>query len=119
MSVTQESTIYYYRLENGKCICFVDTPGLSDASKIGKKDKEDIDIDKIHLEEITKVVSENKIHIKGILFLVNFQNERFDVDEQEALLNYNRVFPLKRFWKNLIVIFTHHFEDLMEIQKMI
>lgn len=105
-SVTQESTIYYYKLENGKCITLVDTPGLSDASKIENKE-----IDNIHLDGITKVISEQNIHIKGILFLVNFQNERFDADEQEALLKYNEVFPLKKFWQNLIVIFTHHFAD--------
>lgn len=105
-AVTQESTIYYYKLENGKCICIVDTPGLSDAKKLVDKN-----IDNIHLEGITEVISKENIHIKGILFLVNFQNERFDYDEQEALLNYNKVFPLRRFWKNLIVIFTHHFAD--------
>ena len=105
-SVTQHSTVYYYKLENGKCITLVDTPGLSDANKIENKE-----IDNIHLDGITKVISEQNIHIKGILFLVNFQNERFDADEQEALLKYNEVFPLKKFWQNLIVIFTHHFAD--------
>ena len=105
-SVTQESKVYYYKLENGKCISIIDTPGLSDANKL-----EDKEIDNIHLNGITKVICEEHIHIKGILFLVNFQNERFDADEQEALLKYNQVFPLKRFWRNLIVIFTHHFAD--------
>ena len=105
-SVTQHSTVYYYKLENGKCITLVDTPGLSDANKIENKE-----IDNIHLDGITKVISKQNIHIKGILFLVNFQNERFDADEQEALLKYNEVFPLKKFWQNLIVIFTHHFAD--------
>lgn len=105
-SVTKNSKVYYYKLENGECICLIDTPGLSDCSKLDNKN-----IDNINLEGITKVISEQGIHIKGILFLVNFQNERFDADEQEALLNYNKVFPLKRFWKNLIVIFTHHFAD--------
>ena len=105
-AVTTNSSIYYCRLENGNCVSLVDTPGLSDTNRTENKD-----IDNIHLEEIQKVISEQKIHIKGILFLVNFQNERFDADEQDALLNYNRVFPLRRFWKNLIVIFTHHFAD--------
>jgi len=105
-SVTTNSSIYYCRLENGNCVSLIDTPGLSDTSKIENKD-----IDNIHLEEIKKVISEQKIHIKGILFLSNFQNERFDADEQNALFNYNRVFPLRRFWKNLIVIFTHYFSD--------
>ena len=42
---------------------------------------------------------------------MNFQNERFDADEQNALLRYNQLFPLKRFWQNMIIIFTHHFGD--------
>jgi len=105
-AVTTNSSIYYCRLENGNCVSLIDTPGLSDTDREYKKE-----INDKYLEEIQKVISEQKIHIKGILFLVNFQNERFDADEQDALLNYNRVFPLRRFWKNLIVIFTHHFAD--------
>ena len=37
--------------------------------------------------------------------------KRFDYQEQEALLNYNTFFPFKRFWKHLIVTFTHYYED--------
>jgi GTPase Era involved in 16S rRNA processing len=105
-AVTQKSTIYYYKLENGKCISLVDTPGLSDTRKTNKPD-----IDNIHLNQIQLVISQSNVHIKGILFLVNFQNERFDSDEQEALLKYNQLFPLKRFWKNIIIIFTHYYHD--------
>ncbi len=104
--VTTVSKVYYYKLENGKCITIIDTPGLSDTEKLINED-----IDNIHLDGITKEISKENIQIKGILFLVNFQNERFDSDEQDALLKYNEIFPLRRFWKNLIVIFTHHFGD--------
>ena len=104
--VTTFSKTYYYKLENGKCITIIDTPGLSDTETLVNKD-----IDNIHLDGIIKEISKENIQIKGILFLVNFQNERFDADEQVALLKYNEIFPLKRFWKNLIVIFTHHFGD--------
>jgi GTP-binding protein EngB required for normal cell division len=103
-SVTTETTIYYYKLENGKCISLIDTPGLSDAQKVN-----DPNIDNIHLNQIQTVLSQSNIHIKGILFLENFQNERFDADVQEALLSYNKLFPLKRFWKNIIIIFTHFY----------
>lgn len=105
LSVTQQSQVYYYRLENGKCISLVDTPGLSDSDITNEN------IDKIHLKDIEKTIKEEKIHIKGILFLVNFQMERFDSSEQEALLNYNQIFPLKNFWNHLIVVFTHWFPD--------
>ena len=66
---------------------------------------------KIHLKGIINVISKEKIHIKGILFLVNFQCERFDASEIEALLNYNKIFPLRRFWKSLIIIYTHYYGD--------
>ena len=68
-------------------------------------------IDDKHLQGITKVISDEKIHLKGILFLVNFQKSRFDADEQAALLNYNKIFPLKNFWKKLVVIYIHFFFD--------
>ena len=94
-SVTKNSSIYYYKLKNGNVITLVDTPGLGDTKRTENKN-----IDKMHSDGITKAISEEKIHIKGILFLVNFQNKRFDADEQEALLNYNTLFPLKNKKKN-------------------
>lgn len=105
-SVTKESSVHYYKLQNGKCICFIDTPGLDDAQSTVKEN-----IDFIHLNGISKTISDEKIHIKGILFLVNFQHERFDASEQKALLNYNKIFPLKNFWKHLIIIYTHFYAD--------
>ena len=108
LAVTKETEVYYLKLKNGKCFSIVDTPGLSDPDIISDNKA---DLDRIHLKEIEKKISEEKIHIKGILFLVNFQIERFDSSEQEALINYNSIFPLRRFWKHLIVIFTHDFAD--------
>ena len=107
-AVTKKTQVYYLRLKNGKCVSIVDTPGLSDPDIISDNKA---DLDNIHLKEIEKKISEEKIHIKGILFLVNFQLERFDNSEQEALINYNTIFPLRRFWKHLIVIFTHDYAD--------
>ena len=60
---------------------------------------------------IYKCLNDNNIKLKGLLFLVNFQAERFDSNEQETLLFFNSLFPVKRFWNNLIIIFTHVFDD--------
>ena len=106
ISVTKISTVYYYKLKNGHVITLIDTPGLGDIERT-----ETENIDQIHLDGITKAISDENIHIKGILFLVNFQNKRFDADEQEALLNYNTLFPLKNFWKSLVVVYTHFYSD--------
>ena len=106
ISVTKISSVYYYKLTNGKVICLVDTPGLADTETINNKN-----IDNIHLDGITKIISEEKIHIKGILFLVNFKSKRFDASEQEALLNYNTIFPLKNFWKSMVIVYTHFYPD--------
>ena len=78
-------------------VSLVDTSELNETMKLKNPE-----IDNIQLDQIQKVISWYNIRIKGILFLVNFQNERFDADEQEALLKYNQIFPLKRFWKNII-----------------
>ena len=105
-AVTQIPNLYYYKLENGKCISIIDSPGLSDPKKL--KDK---NTDNIHLDKIVKLVEKEKVNIKGILFLVNFQGERFDSDEATALINYNKIFPLRTFWQHVLIIFTHHYQD--------
>ena len=108
-SVTKNTEVYYLKLKNGKCITLVDTPALSDPQMIGNEEANKFNI---NLKEIIRdKISKEKIYIKGILYLVNFQNPRFDYQEQEALLNYNTFFPFKRFWKHLIVTFTHYYED--------
>ena len=105
-SVTQETSVYYYKLKNGKMISILDTPGLMDTNLI-----KDPNVDNIHLAEIREKVFKENIQVKGIIFLVNFQNERFDSSEQEALINYNKIFPLEDFWEHILVVFTHYFSD--------
>ena len=105
-AVTKESTVYYHKLKDGQYISIIDTPGLSDPNMIQNKEQ-----DNIHLKGIKKVIKEESIQLKGILFLVNFQEERFDNSEIEALKQYNTIFPLKKFWDYIIVIFTHKFND--------
>ena len=92
--------IYYYKSTNGNVVCLIETPGLID-------NYEDINIK----DWIIKIISEEKVHIKGIFFLFNFQFARFDLSEQEALLKYHSIFPLRNFWKYLVIINTHFFSD--------
>ena len=83
--------------------CIIDTPGLYDTHGI------DVDINQ--KKDIQKLISKENIKIKGLLFLSNFQNERFDFSEQNTLIEYNALFPMKDFWNRLILIFTHYYND--------
>ena len=105
-SETKTSNFYCMKEKIGseyKYFCIVDTPGLYDTN--GKCE------DKNQKQEIIKLISEEKIKVKGLLFLTNFQNERFDDSEQNSLIEYNAIFPLKEFWKRIIIIFTHYYGD--------
>ena len=104
--VTVESSVIYHKLNNGNVISLIDTPGLSDPKQFVDKE-----YDEKTLENIKKCIRDNQIHIKGILFLTSFQFERFDADEQKILIKYNEIFPLKKFWEHVIIIFTHYYSD--------
>ena len=82
--------------------CIIDTPGLYDTRefKLMKFKK-----------KIMVLVSNENIKIKGLLFLSNFQSERLDASEQSSLIDYDKMFPLKDFWKRIIFVFTHYFGD--------
>lgn len=66
-SVTQETTVYYYKLKSGKMITILDTPGLMDTNSI-----KDPNVDNIHLDEIRKKVFEENVQVKGIIFSSEF-----------------------------------------------
>ncbi len=95
MKEVYDSKEYYFSI--------IDTPGLYDS---GGKEYDQ------KMKEYTKdLISKENIKIKGILFLSNFQNERFDYSEMDSLFQYNAFFPLKDFWKHVILIFTHYYGD--------
>ena len=108
-SVTKKCSLYYYILKNKKIVCLIDTPGLSDTGLIENENK-----DKINLDEINEIIKDETIKIIGILYLINFQNERFDADEQKVLLSYNKLFSYKNFWKILVIIYTHYYNAPFE-----
>jgi hypothetical protein len=83
--------------------CIIDTPGSYDTNGV------DVDINQ--KKDIQKLIAKEKIKIKGILFLSNFQNERFDFSEQNTLIEYNALFPMKDFWNRIILIFTHYYRE--------
>ena len=105
-SETSESTCYYIKEDiNLETIyyCIIDTPGLYDSRSINK--------DNEHKNLTNDLIAKEDIKLKGILFLSNFQNERFDYSEINTLLEYNAFFPLKNFWEYVVLIFTHFYGD--------
>ena len=50
----------------------------------------------IDLDNIIKFLNKEQNHLKGILFLMKYQNG-LDADEQKCLLLYNKFFPFKEF----------------------
>ena len=105
-SETQISSYYCIKEEiNSKKIYFsiIDTPGLYDSNGLLN--------DKMMKNNTKDLISKENIKIKGILFLSNFQNERFDYSEIDSLFQYNAFFPLKNFWNHIILIFTHYYGD--------
>ena len=105
-SETSKSSAYFIKEQvNSEYIyfCIIDTPGLYDTHGY--------DIDEKNKNSTKDLISNENIKIKGIFFLSNFQNERFDFSEINTLINYNSFFPLKNFWKHIILIFTHYYGD--------
>ena len=105
-SETSQSNFYCIKektIIDFKYFCIIDTPGLYDSRGF------DVDINQ--KKDIQNLISKQKIKIKAILFLSNFQNERFDFSEQNTLIEYNALFPMKDFWRRMILIFTHYYGD--------
>ena len=105
-SETNISSFFCIKKEiNSKKFYFsiIDTPGLYDSHGLQN--------DIIMKDNTKNLISKENIKIKGILFLSNFHNERFDYSEIDSLFQYNAFFPLKNFWEHIILIFTHYYGD--------
>ena len=69
ISVTKESSVYYYKLTNGNVVCLIDTPGYNDSNNNDKK----------NYAHIKQSLTCNKYSIKGIVLpffsLLNLASE--------------------------------------------
>lgn len=105
-SETKITSYYCIKEEiNSKKIYYtiIDTPGLYDSNGTTNDQA---------MKNYTKdLIAKENLKIKGILFLTNFQNERFDFSEIDSLFQYNAFFPLKNFWDHIILVFTHYYGD--------
>ena len=99
-----ESHVYYLKIKNGKSISLIEAIGFDN-------DRRDEEI----IREALQKISMEKIIIKGILFLFNFKNVRFDYYDKKNLVNLHNIFP-KNFWKHLIIIFTRYWAPDEELE---
>ena len=102
--VAKDSNIYYYKLYNGKYISIILTPGIPEIDYDSKINEENL------LKLVINIFNEG-IQLKGVLFLINFIHERMDFEEEDTLIILNKLCPFKDFWKHLLIIYTHYFED--------
>lgn len=100
--ITQQNNIYYHKLQNGKCISIIDIPGLYDTINFN---------DRNFFTDLLKFIQKENIQIKGIFYLIHFQNEKLDSIDKDILMKTVEIFPLKNFWEKLIIIYTHYFSD--------
>ena len=106
LSETKKSNYYCIKEKiDNEYIYFsiIDTPGLCDT--------QGNEADELQKKEIMVLISNESLKIKGLLFLANFQSERLDASEQNTLIDYIKLFPLKDFWKRIIFVFTHYYGD--------
>ena len=104
-----ENKVYYLKLKSGKYISLIEMIGLDDNP--GKNS--------LIFKDVLRIISKKKINIKGIVHLINFQYERFDKLEQDALSMWNNIFPSKNFWKHIIIISTRYFGEELEDERKI
>jgi len=80
----------------------IDTPGFFDSNseKIEKNNN-----------EMINSIKSSKSPISTILIVVNFQTSRIDESAQICIEKVSEYFPIKEFWKHVIIIFTKYFSD--------
>ena len=89
----------FFNHENQAKISIIDTPGLSDSHG---DDNKIIDDMKKYL------INPNIPRINTILIVISIQETRMDQSIKKLLEEICRIFPLKSFWKHVIIIWTHY-----------
>ena len=102
--VAKDSNIYYYKLNNGKYISIISTPGIPEIDYNSKINEENL------LKLVINIFKEG-IQLKGVLFLTHFHQERIGPHEQDTLIILNKLCPFKDFWKHLLIIYTHYYGE--------
>ena len=93
--------VHYLKLKSGKYISLIKMAGLD----------VNLEYNNLIFEDVLRIISEEKINIKGILHLIIFQDSRFYKSVEYALSRWNNIFPSKNFWKHIIIISTRYYSD--------
>lgn len=104
-SCTPYSSLYYGAIQSDankeELFCLIDTAGLCDSS--GSEQ------DRKNYNDIRNILIDYKCEIKGIFIVENFQDERLDGEERKVFKAASDLFPLKKFWNHISIIFTHYY----------
>jgi hypothetical protein len=97
-SQTNEAMLYTFKLENGRVLRVLDTPGLSDTRGI--------DHDLQHIESIVKAIQTELKTVDGVLFMANGTLERAGPGIENAVHLLSAIFP-RTMAKNVGLLFTN------------
>ena len=91
----------YFKTE--KVYYCLDTPGFDDPEKANKE-----------IDCLIKVYLKNNrdIKIKGIFFVINFQDKKLASSFWDSFNTILNIFPMKTFWKHIVLCFTHTFTEI-------
>ena len=88
----------FYNQENQVKVSIIDTPGLSDSDGDDKK----------IIDDIKNYLLKTDIpRINAILIVISIQEKRMDQSLNNLLEEICKIFPLKKFWEHVIIIWTN------------
>ena len=104
-SCTSYPSLFYGSIQSDlypqKYFCLIDTAGFCDSQG---KDK-----DKKNYNDINNILINNQCEIKGIFITENFNEDRLNDEDRKIYLGASDLFPLKKFWKYITIIYTHYY----------
>ena len=95
-----------YGINGAEDIFVIDTPGLQDTEEEDKK----------ILWQMADYVRNHK-SLNAIIIVLNFQTDRLSNYIQDMLKIFINMFPIPNFWDHVSFVFTHYYNEMIEINE--